>query len=482
MVDQPNSSERRFTIDLDQATRLEMPTPAGSLCPKGFEGTRGRGNWYLRIPGGRPIATPAYEDGLLFVGGGYGSYEFYAFDASSGEVAWQIRTSDDGPTAAVVERGFVAFNTESCSVIVCEARTGRIVWEEWLGDPLMSQPAIAGDRLFIAYPARKSKPLIRPEMSLEERKAAIGAAMLRAVGEPFQHRLLCANLCTGEHLWEQEISGDVISSPVVDDDQVFVTCLDGVSFCFNVSDGSAVWTKANRGTSAPLIVNGRVVMTEKQTHGGRIYEYLRRSRRATGAYHERDHVYATESPYRSRRRSGGSGIKNEVAMKLDSSVGFSSAPASAKLDVASEHLGVGSVSGAWAYQGSRTAYRRGRLFNSQGKHVCCLKDEDQSVTWESEVTGSQVDPDDQVFLPPSMGRDYLYLTSSSGHALSLNQGTGDVGFMYATGLPICFQPCLAGGRMYFGTAHGELICIDTGSDDADGWYMWGGNAQHNKLT
>ena len=169
-------------------------------------------------------------------------------------------------------------------------------------------------------------------------------------------------------------------------------------------------------------------------------------------------------------------------MKLDSSVGFSSAPASAKLDVASEHLGVGSVSGAWAYQGSRTAYRRGRLFNSQGKHVCCLKDEDQSVTWESEVTGSQVDPDDQVFLPPSMGRDYLYLTSSSGHALSLNQGTGDVGFMYATGLPICFQPCLAGGRMYFGTAHGELICIDTGSDDADGWYMWGGNAQHNKLT
>ena len=150
MADHPDGSERRFTIDLDEATRLEMPKLAEDLRPESFEGPRGRGNWYLRIPGGRPIATPAYEDGLLFVGGGYGSYEFYAFDAMSGEVAWRIRTSDDGPTAAVVERGFVAFNTESCSVIVCEARTGRVIWEEWLGDPLMSQPAIVGSRHIVS--------------------------------------------------------------------------------------------------------------------------------------------------------------------------------------------------------------------------------------------------------------------------------------------------------------------------------------------
>jgi len=26
----------------------------------------------------------------------------------------------------------------------------------------------------------------------------------------------------------------------------------------------------------------------------------------------------------------------------------------------------------------------------------------------------------------------------------------------------------------------QLICLETGRDDADGWYMWGGNARHNK--
>jgi hypothetical protein len=64
----------------------------------------------------------------------------------------------------------------------------------------------------------------------------------------------------------------------------------------------------------------------------------------------------------------------------------------------------------------------------------------------------------------------------------VRQDTGEVGIMYSTGRPIVFQPCLATGRMYFGTIHGDLVCIDTGGEDADGWYMWGGNAQHNKVS
>jgi len=43
-----------------------------------------------------------------------------------------------------------------------------------------------------------------------------------------------------------------------------------------------------------------------------------------------------------------------------------------------------------------------------------------------------------------------------------------------------FQPALALGNIYIGTANGFLICLKTGDRDADGWYAWGGNAQHNK--
>ena len=70
----------------------------------------------MTIPGDHALATPAVVDGKLFIGGGFGSHEFYAFDAQTGKMLWQYRTSDDGPTAAVVAEGYVAFNTESCEL------------------------------------------------------------------------------------------------------------------------------------------------------------------------------------------------------------------------------------------------------------------------------------------------------------------------------------------------------------------------------
>ena len=39
---------------------------------------------------------------------------------------------------------------------------------------------------------------------------------------------------------------------------------------------------------------------------------------------------------------------------------------------------------------------------------------------------------------------------------------------------------LVKGNIYAGTVNGLLICLKTGDNGADGWYAWGGNAQHNK--
>jgi predicted component of type VI protein secretion system len=41
--------------------------------------------WKVTIPGNRPLATPAIANGRVFVGGGFGSHEFYAFSAKTGE-------------------------------------------------------------------------------------------------------------------------------------------------------------------------------------------------------------------------------------------------------------------------------------------------------------------------------------------------------------------------------------------------------------
>ncbi len=449
--------------------------PTASAKPKGFKTPDGRGGWIVQIPDRRPLATPAWEDGRLFLGGGYGSYSFYGIDATSGRELWRTKTSDDGPTAAVVEDGLVAFNTESCSIIVCKTATGKLVWERWLGDPLMSQPAIDAGRVYIAYPTGQRQP----------KKKTHG----HHLGSTTGHALLCADLATGETLWEKPISGDVITAPVIEGGRIYLTCFDGRSYCFEAADGTEIWTENNRGTSAPLVVGDRLVMTEKQdatTAPGAAprapFEMLRSRRKGSGADGGEHEIYVAKmAAYMARARSGGSPVMGDVAQSLDAGVGFSSAPSSAKLAKAAAHLGVAHVAAAWAFQGSRPAYRKGRVYNAQGRHVHCAEDADGRgrAVWEAEARGSKVCADDQMFLPPAIAGDRIYLCSVYGHVLSIDPDVGEVDLLYDLGRPLCAQPCVAKGSLYLASAVGELIRLATGREDADGWYMWGGNARHN---
>ena len=68
-----------------------------ALEPEPVVAESGRLGWRVRLPGGRPLATPAVAGGRVFLGGGFGSHEFYAFSAGDGRVLWKVATSDDGP-------------------------------------------------------------------------------------------------------------------------------------------------------------------------------------------------------------------------------------------------------------------------------------------------------------------------------------------------------------------------------------------------
>src|SRR5579864_9166779 len=107
----PNAANQAPAAPVKVADAVPFRTPDGKV--KG---------WKVEIPGNRALATPAVVAGKVFVGGGFGSHEFYAFDAVTGKKLWQYQTADDGPTAAVVHDGSVAFNTESCELEILTDR------------------------------------------------------------------------------------------------------------------------------------------------------------------------------------------------------------------------------------------------------------------------------------------------------------------------------------------------------------------------
>ncbi|HWC15397.1 MAG TPA: PQQ-binding-like beta-propeller repeat protein [Terriglobales bacterium] len=455
----------KIKINLDQATEVKLPQTRHFLTPATFRTTKGEEGWIVRVPGGRPIATPAYADGMLFVGGGYGSHEFYAFNANTGDVVWKIDTGDDGPTAAVVEGGYVGFNTESCTVLVVDEKTGKIVWKEWLGDPLMSQPAISDGKLYIVYPGGQRN----------HKQAQISPDT-----QGFSHRLLAADLKTGKHLWEQPIPSDVISAPVISGGEVYVTCFEGTSLAFNARTGGVLWTKKGVATSAPLAVGNQVVLTRKVQQAAKMYEGMVRIDAQKGEEKDKELLAKTDADYLREDRGSAAAMSFQVQKSLDSSVGFASAPAAAKIAQANKSVGVSSVVGGWAFQGSRAAHNGDSLFNAQGKYLNSVNAKDGKSQWQAELTGAHVNNAAQIFAPPALGREYMYLAGSNGLLVSVRQKDGGMGFAYALGKPIAFQPALAKGNIYLGTADGSLICLKSGSVDADGWYSWGGNAQHNK--
>src|ERR1700687_1719991 len=456
-------------IDLNKAVNVNLPSPKRDLESTSFGTPDGKRGWVLRLPGGRPIATPAYADGMLFVGGGYASHEFDAVASETGKIIWKIDTGDDGPTAAVVADGMVAFNTESCTLVVVDERSGRVIWQEWLGDPLMSQPAIDKGVLFMAHPAATGRP--QKPVEFHPRAASPGGS----------HRLLAAELSTGRHIWEQEISGDVITAPVISDGTVYFTTFNGTSYALNAADGSVVWGKANAATSATVIANGQLHETRRGQEGKETIEGLARVDAKEGNARDKDLIAKSKADYLKQGNSGGVALSAQAVTSLDSSVGFSAPPPSAKLAQANDAVGVNSVVGAWAFQGSRAAVSKGQILNAQGNYINSVRASDGRQSWQAEVVGTRSAPGGQVFSPPAVGRDYLYLAGADGHLVSVRQSDGGVGFSYAMKAPIAFQPALARGNVYAGTSDGRLICLKTGNKDADGWYAWGGNAQHNKI-
>jgi len=192
---------------------------------------------------------------------------------------------------------------------------------------------------------------------------------------------------------------------------------------------------------------------------------------AKGEDKDKELLARGRADYLAEGQGRGSGLAFEVQKSLDSSVGFGSAPAAAKMATASKNVGVNSVVGGWAYQGSRAAHNQGSIFNAQGKYLNSINAKDGRAQWQAEVDGKSVSERSQVFSPPSLGREYMYLASSTGSLVSVRQKDGQVGFAYSFKKPMVFQPALVDGNVYVGTGDGLLICLKTNEKDADGWYQ-----------
>jgi outer membrane protein assembly factor BamB len=435
---------------------LDLQPPTPFVSPDG----RFRG-WRRALPGGKTLATPAVVNGRVFLGGGFGSFEFYAFNADDGTVAWQYQTSDDGPTAAVVAEDHVVFNTESCELEVLTTE-GRPVWKHWLGDPLMSVPAVGAGRIYMAYPDSKGD---------------------------HRHYLACFDLRSGQEYWKQPIEGEVIAAPVLAEGHVHFATLDGTLYRLRQEDGHLEWKEPRNATSSPVVWEGQCHFSQRhEVVEGDSVTGARRQAESLGSWHFRNAAYRhyggtmRHADYLDHDKRQSRSPHFAASADADAAVGFASAKGDAKMYQAMANLGKAHVHAVWAHQGSKPFVSRARIYAAQGDTLSSANPRSDKVYWKKTVgqtEGHETELLDSPLTPPAIVNGKLFLGSVHGALHCVSAATGEELWSVPVGDPIIFQPAVAGGRVYLGTNSGNLICVETGDPHDDGWYMWGGDPTHN---
>ncbi|MCC7536043.1 MAG: PQQ-binding-like beta-propeller repeat protein [Deltaproteobacteria bacterium] len=420
-----------------------------------FETEDGRSIWSAQLPGNHPLATPAVHDGVLYVGGGFGSHEMYAISAANGRPIWGTRVSDDGPTAALVADDYVIFNTESCTIFILSRRDGEHLWSKWLGDPLLSQPAYAGGRIVTAYPGDGG------------------------------HRVASFEARDGQLHWDVAVDGEIVTAPVIHQGTVYFTTYAGTMFALDLDDGAVRWRQSGRVTSAPFVQGGRIwasLRVDRRGEGPR--EGIQAFSTTTGRAILATPLSVRDAPYLDAEVQARSQLAGAQS-RQNAGVGFGTPPAAARADLAAALVGQGNVMGMWEYQGSRpvlASFDGGNpvLVNAMGDSVQALDPVSGQSHWSRGMTllGSVRRLGGALVTAPAITRGGIVVGTSSGALVAMDPLSGRTTWSLMVDQPIRYQPAVDRGWIYLGTATGALVAVDTGNPNLTGWPMWGRHPAH----
>ena len=423
------------------------PTTISNYLTKTADG------YCIQLPSVTNVPTPSVIDGTVYLSGGFGSKQYYAFNAETGRNKWAIDLDDDGPSSPAMEDGIIVFNTESCSIFACDMATGKPVWSYYLGDPLMSMPTIANGIVFTSYPAQyggKAGETIFPS-----------------------HVLIAIELKTGKILWQKWIDSDIMSAPVAKEDILYVTTFSGALYKVKQKTGQIMEAKAMRATSAPVFSATNELVMSKRSDDKQTKSVGEAVVIGTGlqqkALYRKDAVYLDKAVQLRSRLKG-------TAVTADAGNGFSAgAPSSSNYSVAYENIGQSNVSSLQSYQGSRALYKSGRLYNTMGDEIVCT-DSLGNTKWKHKLEGDMNSEGGYMGTPPIYANGYIIIATLKGEVLVFDEKTGALNKKYMVKDAIRYEPVVDKGWIYVTTVNSKMYAINTGNPSITGWNMWGANA------
>ena len=407
----------------------------------------------MEIPGGQAVPTPTVEAGLVIAGAGRW---MGAVREKTGAFVWAVETDDPGPSTVVCEDGSCAWSTESCSLVVVAAASGKARWSTWLGSYLLSSPTIANGTVFAAF--------LAPEPLTLQAGSSANAT----------HGLGAFDLATGKARWLKWIDREVLFAPVAEGTSLYSTTLGGTVYVFDQKTGAVQAAKARRATSPPVVDADGVHYTRLVERDGVQREELVFEARAPG---EAGSVLASGEEAVAPLGGDPAAMHERPAPYLqgrwlDNDGGsFSSSPFGVQLGA------VDNTTAQLAFQGSRVL-RMGKLsIATMGDEVVALDGTERR--WSIPVGAGPKAAPGYYATPPVAAGGRVIVAKLDGTLLVIDPDSGAVLARHQVGHPVISQPAVWDGWIYVGTADGKLVAIDTGDPGLTGWPTAGRDAQRS---
>jgi outer membrane protein assembly factor BamB len=144
------------------------------------------------------------------------------------------------------------------------------------------------------------------------------------------------------------------------------------------------------------------------------------------------------------------------AQKDDASVGFSQAPAAAKLNLAADNIGQANVKSVWAYQGARPCIIGDLVIMVHGNVMRAVSTKSGQLVWERIF--EDIAHTTRPITPPAFAGKKIYCGTADGYILCMDPLTGNIIWKAKVGGHMIFEPAVAGKWKYL--CNHEQRCSD----------------------
>lgn len=185
--------------------------------------------------------SPVVSENTIY----FGSYDghLYALSESNGDLKWKFKTNNRIDGSPGISGNVVVIGSFDKNIYGIDARSGDLIWKFDTGGIIRSSPTIYDDVVYIGSHCRYTE-----------------CARFYEDTFPREGFVFAIDLFTGEEIWKFKADDEVLSTPAVYQEKVYVGSSDMTIYALDSNSGDVIWDYQTDGMvfSSPAIGQEKV--------------------------------------------------------------------------------------------------------------------------------------------------------------------------------------------------------------------------------